>query len=247
MQTPRWRTPILCDPRFDVTGAAVHDVPARFPVPKRVLNGPSQDESPSLYLVNLTGSIEAASMTKPLAFAFRKVASLATYINNHADKSNFPRTGLAATNMIGPAAHACLSIPRLQSHPVIDGIHPCQSPDLLVQEMLRLALLILIARLKKSFGLLSVEMELYYIKLVNLVPKLDKVNLLPQLRIWALVVVASIMEKPLTQQYTRQICTAMTKLNLFCGLQAVEFSRRIAWINMICDTGVPRIISEINR
>lgn len=236
--------PIADAPRFDVTGAAVRDSAPRFPLPPSMVDGPGRDEDaprpPLKALVERLGS--ASARLGVVAQALARVSSVAARVGRHAASPHFWRAGLGATKLLGPAAHFVLSMPR----PPETASGGRVRAELLVAEAVRLALLVLLAWLKKAFSLVADELGLFQAKFLALLPQTARLEAFPQLRLWSNMVVASSLEGKIPHSLVAEIRRAMSEMHVSSGHGAVRAAKALVWVECLGDAEVPRLIAEID-
>lgn len=143
---------------MDILGSAVYDVPPRFSIPNELLVPPATSSRPSLYLQALISRLKSEGSTDldAVATALQRASLVAHIANDNASRRVFWQDGMKGTRLIGPLSHYLLSWPRLPEHNSVDGL----SPEAFLREMIRLTLLILLAKLKLSFALVGDELDL---------------------------------------------------------------------------------------
>lgn len=231
---------------MDVVGAAAGDFQPRFPVPPQVIHNtlpmPRGDYFPSLpNLVSRLRRKESADL-ELTATALEKAACLATHVNDNWDNPPFWKDSKRASMLIGPLAHFLLSLPRL---PVAlpGGTLP---PEVVLREMVRLALLIILARLKPAFNLVSHEMENLQEQFSRLVAS-GIYGDFPEVRLWALIAVASLGEARSRQRYLPEIYPLIDSLTLVTGETAIENAKAIFWIDKLMDSDIEGLSTETNN
>ncbi|KAK3942915.1 hypothetical protein QBC46DRAFT_379076 [Diplogelasinospora grovesii] len=229
---------------FDVTGSAVFDTPPRFPIPSQL---PQTDitrrEGLSQPVRDLLSRLRAAGLND-VSEALIKVMAVANYVNQHACPE-FWSDGLGATKLIGPAAHYILSLPRLFNDRTTQ-------PGQVIREMVRLVSLVLLARLKKAFFLITDELNCLTERFRTLSGRMEGVALFPEVRIWAHLIVAVSAEEGgiiiLSEAGKKEVRRALGQLDIRTGLEGVEVAKGITWIDAFVTSDMEgRIAAEIDH
>ncbi|OJJ43559.1 hypothetical protein ASPZODRAFT_19283 [Penicilliopsis zonata CBS 506.65] len=204
---------------FDVLGCAVQDLPPRFTAMAADVEEVDYS-SPSRFVRSL---VAASTDFTDLAIALRSVCSIAAFVErNTGQQPTFWRQedNVMAIKLFMPATRLLLSLSR----PSSGFLSPVQSS----KEAARLALLILLAALKRDLFLLSAdEMVPLHDKFATLVesspPAGDAVCL--KLWLWALITV-SLCCRP----HPDAICQTMLQLGILTGRDAIHSIKDIIWI-----------------
>lgn len=227
---------------FDVMGSVVQDSPPR-------LSGcPSPSNIPNARRLAPFKSIlsEMYVHSEDLALAVNRIAAVSDFVNAYYHRPRFwkQEDDLSPLSMLGPATHILLSLPRFAA---ADNSNCFE----FVHEMTRLALLILLAGLKRAYALAAAEMALLQSKLSRLLRGDVAGNssfILPSLQVWALVTVA-LLQAPGSERspYVQEISRRMSALHVADGSATIDLSRQIVWIEILGqpDT-VKALISEID-
>lgn len=193
-------------------------------------------------LISLLARLENTSFDlTPLGEGLRKMGQLSSYVNRHAQQSQFWKAGVESTKLLGPEAHFILSIPRL------DHLDDDKSCLLLLQETVRLALLILLAALKRSFSLVADELGLFLERFVAMAPLMVGVLFFPELRLWAHLVASCAREDPIPQSQISEIRRAMRDLRIQKGHDAVIVAKSIIWIHYLLDGQLESVKEQIDQ
>lgn len=236
---------ILTFRRFDVVGSAIHDSSPRFSIPAHLVDGPAQrgELSPSMQALILRLNETSVELGK-VGQALERAAYVASFVNKNAHQPQFWKDGANATKLIGPVTHFLLSMPRLPDFTQDSNTYS----ELLLREMVRLALLILLAGLKKAFSLISDELgplqERFSIVLL-LAP--STYSLFPELSLWAIIVAASLHEGPSRELQIAEIRRAMRDMNIPTGEAAIKVAKNIIWIEATTVSEIGRLPSEIDH
>jgi hypothetical protein len=174
-----------------------------------------------------------------LAEGLESVAKASSTANKMAHDIVFWKRGLNSTGLITPTAHKVLSIPRLEplhtSKP-IPGFH-----ILLLQESVRLALMIFLVPIKRAFGLNPDEVSPLLTRFSSLTTLLGGVSEFPELRLWANLVYVHIHKGSLIQAQLLEIRRAMRELGIHEFRHAVHEASNIAWIDHLYELETTRI------
>lgn len=175
----------------------------------------------------------------------KQSAEIFEFVNTHFDQPGFWRTedDLTPLQMLGPITNKLLSLSRCD--------YSTASPLELVREMTRLALLILIAELKSTYGMSAHETLLLQTKFSQLLQFTDTgpvLVCLPKVQLWAIVIVTLFrMSEAKSNWYVKLICLRMAALDIRDGTAAVENARGITWIKVVARENTVRdLISEID-
>jgi hypothetical protein len=234
----------LTSRRFDVVGSAIHDSSPRFSIPAHLIDGPVQrgDLSPSVQALILRLNETSVELGK-VGQALERAAYVASFVNKNAHQPQFWKDGANATKLIGPVTHFLLSMPRLPDFTQDSNTYS----ELLLREMVRLALLILLAGLKKAFSLISGELGPLQEGFSILLLAPSTYSLFPELSLWAIIVVASLHQGPSRELQIAEIRRAMRDMNIPTGEAAIEVAKNIIWIEVLTVSEVGRLSSEIDH
>jgi hypothetical protein len=234
----------LTSRRFDVVGSAIHDSSPRFSIPAHLVDGPAQrgDLSPSVQALILRLNETSVELGK-VGQALERAAYVASFVNKNAHQPQFWKDGANATKLIGPVTHFLLSMPRLPDFTQDSNTYS----ELLLREMVRLALLILLAGLKKAFSLISGELGPLQEGFSILLLAPSTYSLFPELSLWAIIVVASLHQGPSRELQIAEIRRAMRDMNIPTGEAAIEVAKNIIWIEVLTVSEVGRLSSEIDH
>ncbi|KAJ5112876.1 hypothetical protein N7456_001410 [Penicillium angulare] len=223
---------------FDLVGSAIKDTAPRlqdysyFQVPSR------ERVQKSALLAQMIEELgQGSDESGELVLALDEVATVCQFVNLYFRRAGFWRqeNDLSSLQVLGPATYLLLSMSRFES------TNP--SCFLFVHEMMRVALLILLAGLKQAYELAAPEMDLFQSKLYALVTTgtLQEGNfyLLPRLQIWALVT-ASLFQVSEHQinTYAKEIHKRIPACGFHDGASVLKHSGNILWIERLADTTV---------
>lgn len=227
---------------FDVMGSVVQDSPPRlsgYPSPSCIPN--ARRDAPFKRILS-----EVYVHSEDLALAINRLAAVSDFVNAYYHRPRFwkQEDDLSSLSMLGPATHILLSLPRFDAS---DNSNCFE----FVHEMTRLALLILLAGLKRAYALAAAEMGLLQSKLSRLL-RGDVAGIssfiLPSLQVWTLVT-AALFQTPGPERtlYVQEISRRMSALHLTDGSATIDLSRQIVWIEVLAqpDT-VKALISDID-
>ena len=180
-----------------------------------------------------------------LGDGLRQMAQLSSYINKHAQQPEFWKAGMKATKMIGPAAHCVLFIPRLDLLSYLDDNGSCLV--LLLQEIVRLTLLVLLAALKRNFSLVADELGLFLERFSVITPLMVGCLFFPELRLWAYLVAACARKDTIPQIQMSEIRRAMRDLQIQKSEDAVTVAKNVIWIHCLLDREIERVKEQIDQ
>lgn len=232
---------------LDVTGCAIHDVTPRFAVPAGLPQDSVRRCKPSPALT-ATITVLASTMSPNLlqvCRALQQTALVAAFIKENAHKPQFRKADIDAMTLLGPAAHAVLSIPRLA---VNDSAIAYTGADILC-EVVRLALLILIAGLKKAFSLNADELTVLQQKYEGLLPQASRAfDTCPELGLWSMLVVAcSDPRLTLRQSLITAIRDLMVESNVNTTRELTKVAGSIIWVELLMDVKVESLILDMQN
>ncbi|KAJ5573435.1 uncharacterized protein N7459_007862 [Penicillium hispanicum] len=231
---------------FDVAGSVVQDSPPRlscqFSFISNFPTGRALRDSHNHTLFD--NILQTSSDAENLALAFDRVLVISDFVNAHFTRPQFWRQedDLGSPSMLGPATHMLLSLPRFDTSDTgsFEFAH----------ELTRLALLIVLAGLKRAYGLAAAEMGFLQRKLYHLIQgsgSSKELFLLPNLQLWSLLTVA-LFEAPTERNlYIGEISRRMPTARLHNGTSVVELARGIMWIEPLADRHtIETLSSEID-
>jgi hypothetical protein len=197
------------------------------------------EELPS-NLIHLLARLESTDFNLVcLGDGLRQTAQLASYVNSHAQQPQFWKAGVEATKLVGPAAHCVLFVPRLDLLSYLDDDGSCLV--LLLQEIVRLALLILLATLKRNFSLIAGELGLFLERFSVITPLILGYSFFPELRLWAYLLAACARADTIPQIQMSEIRRAMRDLQIQKSEDAVTVAKNIIWIHSLLDREIERV------
>ena len=191
---------------------------------------------------------------QPIISALDRIRYIAEVVNDHYREPEFWRRedDLSPLHMIGPVTHTLLSVPRVNSKG--DDINPTE----LLCETARLAMLILLAALKRMYSFFLDEIEFtaltakfYSVLLIYrqnpfLYQHDDSMH---RLQLWALLTVTSLQPFADRTLHVTEIRRCMSYLDIKSASGAFQLSRDIAWIDVISgtDTENGSLMNAINN
>jgi hypothetical protein len=232
--------------RFDVTNSAVQDIQPRLSYPVKIEDWPAKLEELPSNLIHLLVRLESTGFNLVfLGDGLKQTAQLASYVNRQAQQPQFWKAGVNATKLVGPAAHCALLIPRLDLLSYLDDDESCLV--LLLQEIVRLTLLILLATLKRNFSFVADELRLFLERFSVITPLMVGCSFFPELRLWAYLVAACAREETLPQIQMSEIRRAMRDLQIQKSEDAVTVAKNIIWIHSLLDREIERVQEQIDQ
>ena len=179
------------------------------------------------------------------AISMIKLRQLAARINNNSTQPQFWDSGIKSTKILGPVAHCILSIPRLDI--TISSSRDIVNPTIALREATRLALLVLMALLKRAFSLIADELHSLLEKLWTVTPLLATISCFPGLRLWISFVHACAIEEPISELQLANIHRAMRELDISRGSQAFCEAEKVIWIHCLLDDRARPVQEQIDR
>lgn len=217
--------------RFDVLISASQDSCPRFPIPHDLVHSAPHGELSQSLKILIFSLTETSSELCELANALERVGYVVDFVNKHAHQPQFWRqeNDLVIIKLIGPAAHFLLSMQRLSE----SEYHETPDPFMLLKEVVRVALLILLAGLQNALSLKNElgPLQEKFSRLLLLASISD--SLFPELRIWAIATVASFKPKSNNHWLTEEICRAVMELEATTGNGYIEVAKNIMWIEKL--------------
>ncbi|KAF5549998.1 hypothetical protein FMEXI_4004 [Fusarium mexicanum] len=178
---------------LDLVGAAVLNSRPRFPVPDSMLQFRANDSDLSCSLQILLLRVEETYTDLLSLFdGLRLLGSLVATVNRRGDSIDFWRHEVEIVTMLGTVSHHLLSMPSL---PELSNMRSDDGP-VIVQEMVRLAGLMILSKLKRLASHNYSDMprlQQRFLALLDL-PRLQISWELQQLRTWAFVIGISLAE-----------------------------------------------------
>ncbi len=247
----RWKEPnsnqlhkSLTACRFDIQGCSIFDSTPRFPLPRWSLLSTTQNDVLSPNLQDVIQRLRHCSDDLILtATAFEKAAQLASFVNTNAHYPQFWRDGATAAKQISQVAHCLLSLPR----PNRFSLSSRNSSDLLLTELVKLALLIMIAKLKQEFCLIFVELPALlerFSALLHIATCFD--NQFTETVLWASMLVALVEQPDSRQVHVSVISLLMKKVGISTSRDAIEHARQLVWIDVLMKPAVKRLSFEVD-
>ena len=179
-----------------------------------------------------------------VATALGALARLAHFVNENADNSQFWRDPATAAKLMTPIIHLLLSLPRPTECNAASG----EYLERMHIELTRLAMLILLTRLKQSFSLLSDErhvLEDRFSFLTRTTPCFDE--RFPELALWAYTTVAIGEQAPSRKLHVDAIAMVMKSTGVQSSREAIQYAKQLVWINALMDPGVTSLESQVEH
>jgi hypothetical protein len=196
-------------------------------------------------LVNIIRTLSISESSPHLLQACRaleQTALVAGFLKKNGHEAQFWKGGMEATRVLGPAAHYALLIPRMAPK---DSAATYTGAEVLC-EMVRLALLILIAGMKKAFSLIAGEMAILQQKFWDILPLIPEAfGTCPELELWSMVVVACTHSQVRPHVMTNRIKDAMARMSINTATQAIEVASSIIWVDAVMDIEARSLILDI--
>ncbi|KIW83801.1 hypothetical protein Z517_03047 [Fonsecaea pedrosoi CBS 271.37] len=230
---------------FDILGASVFDRKPLFPVAFGLSSASAQDNvlSPSLtdLLMRIRDSSEGLF---DVTTALEKTAHLTMFVNNNGGNPLFWKDGASAASRITPVLHLLLSLRRF-TDPASSG-HTL--PKLVLQEMVRLALLIVVASVKQAFALIADELAGLLQRFSTFVPMASRIDTyFPELSLWAIIMVATLQPDKPDLLHARATLNVMRAMGVKSGKAAIEIAQSFIWIDKLMEMSVAKVIFEIDN
>lgn len=169
---------------------------------------------------------------------------LAKFVNENAQDPLFWKDSATAAKRIVTVTHLLLSLPRPAD---FIGTSTKYLESSLV-ELIRLALLIMLARLKREFLLISEDLEHLRKRLSVLSSTATYTDTnFPELALWAYIIVASMERTEARKMHVTAIFALMNKTKDKTSTAAIASSKGLIWINSLMDSGVTTLDFEINN
>lgn len=232
---------------FDVMGSVAKDSPPRLVEHSSFSKPLVAHESKRDPLANILDDINSrVKGSESLSLAIEQVEAVCTFVNTHFHRPEFwqQEKDLTPLTILGPPTYTLVSMPRYES---LDTNSFC-----FAHEMVRVALLILLAGLKEKYELAAPEMGLLQHELESLIinshTQEQQNFFLPHLQNWALVT-AAMLRQPHRRisVYTDAISRRMHANNFTNGFAVLEDARNILWIDCLQNSkSIQHIITDIN-
>lgn len=167
-----------------------------------------------------------------VAEALEKIALIAHFVNSISNSGSQwqKEDDMTPLYLVGSATHVLLSMPRI--NPSNENISPVE----LLRELTRLAMLILLAKVKRAYHFTSHEpcfLETKFSDLLLTYPNACG-EVLPHLQLWAVMTVATLQPQSASQVlYTTHIDNLMSLMRIESTKEAFEMAKNIIWIESI--------------
>lgn len=230
-----------CHYRYDALGSATHDTCPQFPEFMCDLTPPCPPvRTPLLEQIICKLMKQDCLAMQPIIGALDRIRYIAEVVNDHYREPEFWRRedDLSPLHMIGPVTHTLLSVPRVNPKDDVSSTE-------LIREMARLAMLILLAALKRmySFFLDEIESTTLTAKFSSVLSIYRRNSSLYQLdyelhhlQLWSILTVAALQPFGDRTLYVTEIRRCMSYLDMGSATDAFQLSREIVWIDVIGGT-----------
>lgn len=169
---------------------------------------------------------------------------LAKFVNENAQDPLFWKDSATAAKRIVPVTHLLLSLPRPADF--IDTNSKYLESSLI--ELIRLALLIMLARLKREFLLSSEDLEHLRKRLSILESTATYTDTaFPELALWAYIIVASMERTETRNMHVAAIVALMKKMNDETSTSVILSSKDLIWIDSLMDSEAAALGCEIDN
>ncbi|KAF3399068.1 hypothetical protein DPV78_007158 [Talaromyces pinophilus] len=240
---------------YDALGSAAHDTCPQFPEYMCDFSPPFLPARTPLLGQTMCKLMEKDCVgMQHIISALDRIRYIAEVVNDHYREPEFWRRedDLSPLHMIGPVTHTLLSVPRVNSK--ADDHNPTE----LLREMARLAMLILLAALKRmySFFLDEIEFTTLTAKFCSVLliyrqnPLIYQHNdSMHRLQLWALLTVASLQPFADRTLHVTEIRRCMSYLDMRSATDAFQLSHEIVWIDIIGGTNTENgsLMNAINN
>lgn len=193
---------------------------------------PSLGYTKSPLLESIIQHLQTSSDLASVAEALERLALIAHYANYASNSGNQwqKENDMTPLYLVGSATHILLSMPRLNpSNKTI-------SSSEFLRELTRLAILILLEKLKRAYHFTSNELFFFEAKFSNLLLTYPNAcgDVLPHLQLWAIMTVATLQPQSASQAlYATHIFSLMGLLGIGSAKSAFEMAKNIIWIQSI--------------
>ncbi|KIW97531.1 uncharacterized protein Z519_01115 [Cladophialophora bantiana CBS 173.52] len=239
------RTVVMFTSWFDILRASVLDRRPRFLLAADVSAPIVRHDVLSPSVLDLIGRIRHSSdELAETAIALERTAQLAVFVNNNALNPLFWKDGVTAAERITPVLHFLLSLRR----PTDSDSYSGNSTEPMLCEVVRLALLILVASVRQAFSLIADELTILqqrFSALLSTAPYSDAH--FPELSLWAIITVACVRSNESNQPHASAVVKLMRGMGISSGRTAVDIAKGLIWIDECMQTNVAGFILEIDR
>ncbi|KAH8691439.1 hypothetical protein BGW36DRAFT_52943 [Talaromyces proteolyticus] len=227
---------------FDVLGCAIYDKRPYFSTdishPEPVLT-----EIKPLLLQNMKELVQTSAELIPVANALERIASLAQFINVNSADPNFwsKEDDMDPLRLMGPILHILLSMPRLETDiQNIDSIS-------YLREMTRLAMLIIMAIVKRAYSFSFNELGLLDKKFSYLLSTYSTLfeTFFQDIQLWSILTIVALLPQSKNRNlYITQARRQMSLLGIISANTALEKARGMIWIDAIAGATLDQSLSH---
>jgi hypothetical protein len=240
--------------RIDVAGNIVSDSAPQLPLPIE-LRSPARPFDASPRLQQLLAQVEQVGPEfMALSQIMRNLSSAVSIMHTRISDATLSPDDMLTVSILIPPMHALLSLPR-QPPGSSESTNWHDRYLYSVQEILRLACLILLSVLKANLFLGSAEMPILQEKLNSILNKPDETigsgspyhKELTELQLWG-VVVAAVIRSPQSQSpLVKHIRRLASILGLESAREVIDNCKQIIWIESIPSEDVERLIHQVDQ
>ncbi|KEF52384.1 uncharacterized protein A1O9_11625 [Exophiala aquamarina CBS 119918] len=229
---------------MDIVGSAVSDTKPRFSIPADLTPVSSRQNVASPYLQSLMLRLRThnSPALNDTALSLEGASHVADIVNHQAKSPTFWNDGMNGTRLIGPLSHQLLSLPRLTE----STFESATALDEALREMTRLALLVVLARLKLDFTYIADELGPLQDRFARIFAHdINHDVRFPDLQLWALSIFGSVATQGSSRDlYTVRVCEVANRMEINCGASAFRTIRQIFLIDDMMATDVRALLLE---
>ncbi|CAH0044389.1 unnamed protein product [Clonostachys solani] len=222
---------------FDVVESSSRDSIPKYAIPPHLRVELSPKGTVSYPLTNIIERL-TRSGNHEIAGALKSFGILVDFVGHKAHDDEFWESSSQGASLITPISHSLLSMPR-----GIIGRNDDTSGDYSI-EMARIALLIILARLKQSFSFPSDEL-IYLQERFRMLLYCHSGSEFPDLELWCVVYVA-LIDSAHMGAYVSYIDNLAEKLGIEGPEEVFELARNIIFADRIIPLDVGAIVSSLN-
>jgi len=183
-------------------------------------------------------------LLSPILQILPALSGIASIADRNLDEPMFWQDSEEVTAIIGPVTHQLLSMTRLADHAASED----EFDILTVQEMVRLACLMLLSALKSRFGMNGLDMTPLSSKFSELLgPPLEEVpRPLRRLQLWALIVSGLLQPSEGRSRLVSCVFDTMLQMDIANGRDAVDSARQMLWSRALEEEQATLLAQEID-